>query len=110
MPPRMAAQSLKRPKSPGSSRGEDSKVHPEPGDIFLPVVPALHAAVTVRAFRWDSFPEVKADLLCEATLLDVTAACLYFDDHAALGCPAVFTPKVPSGSFAQRPRVSIENP
>lgn len=58
--------------------------------FFSPVVPTLHAAVTVRALRWDSFPEVKADLLCESAFLNVSAACLHFDDHAALGWPVCF--------------------
>lgn len=61
--------------------------------FFSPVVPTLHAAVTVRAFRWDSFPDVKPDLLCEATFLGSPAACLHFDDHAALGWAVSFYSK-----------------
>lgn len=74
---------------PGS--GDFDRFHPEPGNIFIKsVVPAFHPVVTVRAFRWDSFPKVKADLLREATFLDSPAACLHFDDHAAPRWPVCF--------------------
>ena len=58
--------------------------------FFSPVVPTLHSVVTVRALRWDGFPEVKADLLCESAFLNVSAACLHFDDHAAPCWPVGF--------------------
>ena len=87
---------------PGSC--DFDRFHPEPGNIFIrSVVPAFHAAVTVWALCWDGFPEVEADLLCESAFLDVSAACLYFDDHAALGWPVCFHAERAVGQFHPTP-------